>query len=350
MILKRRYGVKRALVLALCLMFSLAACGEKAPEFKFGSSEPLTLSDTDYSNTESWLRFGGDGRRDVDIFVIYPTVAMSMEDADRPYVRLGNELMRTSAAGWMMKVESFIDSDANIYAPFYRQLNGVEFDNLNSDTVEPYTNSTPREDIFAAFDYYLTNVNKGERPFILYGFSQGGQLVLELATTFLGNEKYVQHNENHIIAYAPGCSVTQSQIDRNPNLTFSQNADDTGVIVSWNTTAPSEIESEAYKNFVTWKQNALVTNPITWKTDETAAPAIPFAWEMMGPDGSISATGNADAAVDKERGVLVVSTVDESQYSTGFVPVSKYHEGDIMFFASSISQNIKDRIAAFNSK
>lgn len=335
--------------LTAALILSLAACN-KSGKLKPGSNEALTLSDTNYADMNNWLSFGGDGSRDVDVFMVYPTVTRSMEDADRPYVQLDSPIMLESASGWLAGNKRLVLESANIYAPLYRQLNGVELDDLNSDTFESYTCATPRDDIFAAFDYYLANVNKGERPFILLGHSQGAQLVAELATTFLGNEKYYENNKNLVIAYAIGVSVTQSQIDKNPNLKFSQSSNDTGVLVSWNTTAPGEIESEAYKNFGTWKSGALVTNPLTWNTDETTAPAVPFTGMMPGPNGYTPIEGSADAAVDKERGVLAVTTVDESQYVSLSIKVSKYHACDIAFFADSISQNVKDRISAFKSK
>ncbi len=327
-------------ILLLTCLFGMTALAETAP----------VLSDTDYANENNWILFGGDGSRDVDIFIVYPTVANSAEDADRPYVRLDSELMRMAATGWAMQTEAVVAGAANIYAPLYRQLNGVELDALTSETFESYTCATPREDIFAAFDYYLTNVNKGERPFILYGHSQGAQLVIELATTFLGNEKYAQHNANHIITYAIGCSVLESQIAKNPNLAFSQRADDVGVMVSWNSTAPSEVASEAYKIFGTWKQGALMTNPLTWTTDEATAPAVPFAGMVPGPAGASPMEGSADATVDKARSILVVSTVDETNYMSMSVKVSKFHPCDVMFFQSSISRNIQDRIAAFMAK
>lgn len=336
-------------VLAAALIFSLTACNESS-KLKSGGSEALRLSDTDYADMSNWLSFGGDGSKDIDVFIIYPTVTMSMDDADRPYVRLDSPAMLEAASGWLMANEGLASESANIYAPVYRQLNSVELSSLNSDTFESYTNSTPRDDIFAAFDYYLTNVNKGERPFILLGHSQGSQLTVELATTFLGNEKYYKNNKNLIATYAIGVSVTKSQIDKNPNLKFSQSGNDVGVIISWNTTAPSEIETEAYKNFGTWKQGALVTNPITWKTDETPASAVPFAGFMPGPDGVTPVQGNADAIVDKARGLLSVTTVDESGYNSGLPTVSKYHPCDIVFFYDSIKQNINDRIKAFQSK
>lgn len=337
--------------MSILLIFGMTACtaNPKAPELKPGSSDALTLSSTDYSNSGNWLCFDDDMKKDVDVFMVYPTVTASMEEADRPYVRLDSGMMLEAASGWLMENEGLVSESANIFAPLYRQLNGVELDSLNSDTFASHTNATPREDVFAAFDYYLTNINKGERPFILLGHSQGAQLVIELSTTFLGNDKYYKHNKNLIAAYAIGCSVVQSQIDTNPNLKFSQSKNDTGVMVSWNATSPNEISSGAYEIFGTWKKGALMTNPITWTTNITPAKAEDNkASLVIKPDGSVEMVeAFADAAVDNEHNVLLVTTVDESAYESMSIKVGKYHRYDIPFYYESIRQNVKDRIAAF---
>ena len=311
------------LVWALAVVFSACCSGDDA----------LVLSETDYSVGSNWVSFGGDDGS-VDIFLVYPTLTRSFEEADRPYVQLESELMRSLAAEWLAETRRVIADSADIYMPLYRQLNGVELGNLSGAAFETYTCATPRADIFAAFDYYLTHVNKGERPFILYGHSQGAQLVIELATTFLGDEKYAEYNDNHIITYAIGCSVTASQIAKNPQLRFSESADDVGVMVSWNSTTPSEAVSGIYEGFGTWKPGALVTNPLMWTTDETRAPAV---------DG-------ADAVVDAERGILLVTTLDESQYERTSDNIGAYHRYDVVFFEGSIRQNIKDRIEAFGQR
>ncbi len=342
------------IILMISLVSGLIACSKsenlEKEESKEGNDIMLTLSDTDYSDKNNWLSFGGDESKEVDVFAIYPTITQSEDATDRPYVQIDNEMMHMMAAGWLEEAgDTFIES-ANVYAPFYRQLNGVELNSLNRETFVSYTNATPREDIFAAFEYYLINVNKGERPFILIGHSQGAHLVTELATTFLGNEKYYQYNKNHIITYAIGMSVTQSQIELNSSLKYSQSSNDVGVIVSWNTTAPSEVNSSAYKNFGTWKPDALVTNPISWKSDETPATASENKASRVVAADNVSfemVEGFADAIVDKEKGILVCSSVDESQYISNSVIVSMYHRHDITFYHESIKQNIKDRIAAF---
>lgn len=334
-------------VLALMIVLSLTACNTNT--LKAGSAEVPKLSDTDYSDMNNWLSFGGDMSKDVDVFMIYPTVSMSTEDADRPFVRLDSEIMLTAASGWLMGNEGLVAESANIYAPLYRQLNAVELDSLNSDTFLSNTNATPRDDIFAAFDYYLTNINKGERPFILLGQSQGAQLVTELSTTFLGSEKYYKYNKNLIIAYAIGVSVTEDQLALNPNIKFSQNASDTRVLVSWNTTSPDEVATGAYKAFGTWRAGALITNPISWTTDDKPVPAADNKASLVSsPEGAPQMVeAFADAIVDKEHNVLVMTAVDETNYLSMSTKISKFHMYDTAFYFGSIQQNVKDRIAAF---
>ena len=354
----KNYGTSKFLncALALLLIFALTACDrgdqkKKTPELKHGGSVKLTLSDTDYSNGNNWLSFGGEGTKNTDVFIVYPTITWSTDVADQPYINLENEAMRSAAANWLLEVEDIFTDSANVYAPFYRQLNGVEFEDMDAEALTDFIAGAPRDDVFAAFDHYLTKINK--RPFILFGYAQGAQLVIELATTFLGNQKYYRHNKKFIAAYAVGFSVLESQIAKNPNLKFAENKSDTCALVSWNTTAPSEIATGAYKNFITWKQGALNTNPITWRTDETLAHAGDNpASKVIAYDDVSSETLEeyANAIVDKEHSVILVTTVDESRHHPVAEKVSRYHKQNIAFFHESIKQNIKDRIAALKAK
>ena len=341
--------MKRIIPLFSTLMAFIMMTGTAA----FASTGGAVGNKTDYSNINHWLSFGGDKKNSVDVFVIYPTITQSTDSADRPYVRIDNQMMRLIAAGWLRENAGIFTGSANVYAPLYRQANGIDLDSFAYDTFVPIADKTPREDIFGAFEYYLNHVNKGERPFIIFGHSQGAYLATELATTFLGREKYRRHNENLIAVYAIGFSVLESRLKKNPALKFSREKDDTGVILSWNATAPGEVSSGAYENFGTWKRGALVTNPITWKSDETPAAASQNRASKVIAGDNISfgmVSGYADATVDKQRGLLMVTSVDESKYRSLSPRVGKYHRHDIAFYYSSIRQNIKDRIAAFERK
>jgi hypothetical protein len=107
-------------------------------------------------------------------------------------------------------------------------------------------------------------------------------------------------------------------------LKFAEGADDTGVIVSWNTEGPG---NKNEKNAVVL-ENAISINPLNWKRDDTYAPASENIGDhipIMNP-GSLEALGFeehepgiADVQIDLERGT-VVCTVLEDQYVKPLVP------------------------------
>ncbi|MCL1946319.1 MAG: DUF3089 domain-containing protein [Chitinivibrionia bacterium] len=297
---------------------------------KNDKNDDLILSDTDYSDAQNWLCFGGNSDKKTDIFVVYPTVVFSKNEVNIPFAQLKNETMRSAAQSWLSSIDDII-SQANVYVPLYRQLNGVMLTKYPPREMWYHTNLTPRDDIFAAFDYYLTKINKNERPFILFGHSQGSQLVMELATTFLGNEKYQKYNKNHIVSYAIGSPFTQREIAKNPFLKFGEKKDDTRVIVSWNCATESEYSSKSYENFLSWKDDVLVINPVSWRVDEIPAKL----------------NENVNARADIKHGILIVDE-DETKFAKTPPAISKFHLSEIPFFADFIKQNVKDRINAFN--
>jgi acetyl esterase/lipase len=76
----------------------------------------------------------------------------------------------------MQGVDRILGGDLNFYSPFYRQV-----------TMETYADSAliarrfplAMEDVRKAFRYYVDHLSGG-RPFVLAGFSQGGEVLVEL--------------------------------------------------------------------------------------------------------------------------------------------------------------------------
>ena len=102
-----------------------------------------------------------------------------------------------------------------------------------------------------------------------------------------------------------------------PASAFAEGADDTGVIVSWNTEGPA---NKSEKNAVVL-ENAISINPINWKRDETYAPAsenlgdrIPVmdTGTLKALDFEEHKPGLADAQIDLERGVVVCTALEEA--------------------------------------
>jgi len=313
-------------VLFLFVCFALAAAFFSTD--KPNESQPeIIITKPDYNYKNNWLRFKNNNKN-TDVFVIYPIVTNNNDAADMPYVRIESKEMRSAAENWIKSIEGLFGDDFNVYAPVYRQINFSILGTLDHDSFVDLSNESSREDAFAAFDYFLNNVNKGERQFIIFGFSQGAQLAAEISSVMLGSPQYEKYNNNHTATYAIGFSVTPEQISKNPHLKFSETPYDNRAVISYNTTALSEIQSGAYKNFVTWTDRALVTNPISWTMDE---------------DLLEQGSGKANAIIDKARGLLTTTNVDEAGYLPVSNKISRFHTSDIPFYYDSIKKNLRER-------
>ena len=96
--------------------------------------------------------------------------------------------------------------------------------------------AAPRNDGIAAFNYYIRHFNHG-RAFILAGALAG------LKRHGVPSRGYMKAHpdvyKRMIAAYVVGYSITPHYLAQNPFLKFATGPNDTGVIVSWNTEAPT---------------------------------------------------------------------------------------------------------------
>ena len=168
---------------------------------------------------------------------------------------------------------------ANIYSPYYRQ-SSAEVLLLPHAEQNKVIGGAPTQDGLAAFDYYIEHFNKG-RPFILAGHSQGSNVMVNVLAQYMGRHPDVYRRM--IVAYVIGYSVTADYLAKNPELRFASGPDDTGVIVSYNTVAPTLKMPDP----VVWP-GAMVINPITWtRTEATATPDQNLGGISVGPEDRI---------------------------------------------------------------
>jgi pimeloyl-ACP methyl ester carboxylesterase len=195
--------------------------------------------------------------------------------------------------------------------PYYRQADAAYVLTSPLATQNKIVSGTPTTDVTTAFDYYLKHYNHG-RPFILAGHSQGSNVLLFVMARYLVRHPAAYHRM--IAAYIVGYGVTHNFLAKNSRLKFAQAADDTGVIVSWNTEAPGL----TIKNPVV-QSGAIAINPITWTRSERPASAADSMGSLMADaTGALKKVNHyADARVDKRRGVVVCSTCDVSVLSPG---------------------------------
>jgi hypothetical protein len=116
----------------------------------------------------------------------------------------------------------------------------------------------------------------------LAGHSQGSNVLIHLLSGYLKNNPSVY--QRMIAAYVIGYPVTSSYLANNPHLKFASGPDDLGVIISYNTQAPSVVppNNPVVSNIV-----GLVINPITWTRTESEATTAKGLGSLM-PDSVTS--------------------------------------------------------------
>jgi hypothetical protein len=155
-----------------------------------------------------------------------------------------------------------------------------------------------------------------------------------------------------IAAYVVGQSITSEYLAQNPHLKFATGPDDTGVILSWNTEAPVVNGT----NPITMP-GGIAINPITWTTGEATATAAQNLGSIqlnpktgrpeLDANGQIQRImGVADARVDKKRGVVICSTVDQAKYESKFHK-GVYHSYDYPFYFFDVRANAANRIERY---
>jgi len=316
---------------------ALEAYAEVAPVAAY-----LAVAESKYADMNNWGVFNNaKGAKGVDMFLVYPTAMQSSDPADYPYARIDNPDMRSSAKQWYNGMVSICTTHTNAYMPYYRQANVFASKPSGYTGQSPdMSNGTGADDVFEAFQYYLDNVNKGERPFIILGFSQGAAVVTELASRFLRD--HPEHNARHIASYAAGMGTRPAAVKRNPALKFSQSYNDIGVITSWNAVSQKCVDDNISWLSAVGVPGGPVTNPITWMTDDRAVPASENKRSLV--NGRLQAN-YVGAQINNAKGVVIVKG-ETLKDPTGSM---SYHGQDIPFFYESVLDNIRDRIAAYRA-
>jgi hypothetical protein len=201
----------------------------------------------------------------VDIFYVYPTLGTNFKDSlgqEMIYADVSKNDERLAAIGNQRFNKEVYAGDAfNFFSPYYRQITmAVYEDSPNNDRLQEKSQIAVN-DIAMAFQYYINHINKG-RPFILLGHSQGSSVLLEL----LKNHPNPEDFNSMIAAYLIGWQITEEELSAYPErLKPAQNADDTGVIILYNSLTNIEAKSPRIN------QSVVCINPLNWKTDATPA-------------------------------------------------------------------------------
>lgn len=310
----------------------------------FEGKQVFKLSEApDYSDKNNWMKLP-EATKDVDCFYIYPTEYNDDSENAPLFADINEKTMREVAPQTYLVQGTAYEDVANVFAPYYRQVNMAAATSMSSEDMQNAFSSTPKDDIFAALDYYFENLNGG-RPFILAGHSQGSAMLKLVLAEYM--KAHPEYYKRMIAAYVIGFAITEDYLKENPHLRFAEGADDTGVIISWNTESPA---NEGQKNGVVLP-GAISINPINWKRDETYAPAE----ENLGgyyyneeKNQMEKVPHVADAKVNLKRGT-VITTVKDVPVVTGtdFFGPGSYHEVDYELYFFNLKANVAERVAAY---
>ncbi len=335
-------GTLIASVLVLSCSSVLTACGSSS------STPPVNNSGIDYSKVANWLALPTSITHKVDVFYLSDT-AYSKPTPSSPGIGPINapSMIKGDQADFQRTATAFAPV-ANIYAPYYRQVDAMVQKSMTPANQIKAVAGIPTTDAIAAFEYYLQHYNDG-RPFILAGHSQGSSVLTHLLSVYMKANPQVY--KRMVAAYVIGYPITQAYLNQNPFLKFAQGPDDTGVIISYNTEAPTIGGSNPV---MLSAQHALVINPITWS--RTQAPAT--AQQNLGswlPDPTtgqfVKVMDYANAQIDTAKGVLICSSANVAELAPGnaLLPEGVYHSYDYPFYYFNIRANAANRINHFMS-
>ncbi len=325
------------------------------PKPTVGINAPLVIPPPpDYANPASWVRIGaGDSvLPEFEVFYIYPTL---FQNKLRPVMDHRFDRIRTKASDYIDLTFGLLTDPVHplkLYAPFVRQADysttlETDFASDLSDTLLQYG----IEDTKTAFRYFLKFFHTPGMPYILIGHSQGASDLYEL----LRSAPEITPESGFAAAYLAGLpKKTAEEIDRDfagRGIRRGKSADDTGVILTWNT-----IAQDAGENIFTVPGGAMI-NPVNWKTDDTPADlseSLATGYYYVSekePAGTFRASLLNGIHADPERGAVIVGLPGDSQYdASAQMGEGIFHANDIFFFAEFLRDNMVRRAAAWREQ
>lgn len=339
MITNTRSLIRLIAVMGVCFIFTCGCTNGGSPA---GGNETLPAGavdpgqDPDYADPYYWLSQPS-ADKPVDVFYVYPTVSSNATG----FMDVNSVNERALAQGIFAAQASVYEPDANVFAPYYRQMStqvAVEPGSLATDTKEFKRGAV---DVERAFDYYIEHLNEG-RPFIIAGHSQGTMALIELIKNRFGDDADLR--SRLVAAYLIGYTVTGADLAA-AGLTAAQGANDTGVVVTYNTQSPTSAGGPMLM------AGAHCINPLTWTTDDAYAPAS----ENLGARFYNDTTGEflrevehyCDARIDPETGALTTTIPEGEDLDIGPYSEGVYHRYDYAFWYRNLEQNVGDRIDAY---
>lgn len=261
----------------------------------------------------------------VDVFYVVSTEVAHAED-EEGNLSLRSLLTADDRAAMEAEMAYVLDQmfydDFNYFSPYYHQYTFESFVSYP----EPFAavRKEVRSEVTDAFSYYMEQLNGGRR-FILAGFSQGGEMVVELL-----RQMRPEWFERMVAAYVIGFELTADDL-RLPYIRAAKGETDTQVAISFN----SVLSEDGIWPFVS-AHPATCINPLNWRTDTTPA--------TMTYEGQ-----HLTVSVDSAHQVLMVTASDPAPfrawmqenpvYSSAHIHPDCLHHWDLLFYTRQLHDN-----------
>ena len=287
---------------------------------------------SEYANPDRWIRNGTNNgvqnRYGVDIILIAPTGDCAAGASNASWADA-----RRSSSDWGNGVEQSLglNSFVNVYHPVYRYgcFGGGGMD----------MNGQGMRDLNEAIDYYWQNLNKGERPFFMLGFSQGAYVMWNVILGRL--ESNAEMQKFHIFSYSLGPPHS-----RGANVTNG-----TARRIAWMSQTPTDInkvgcfaaysEGDPSSSFpYASPAGEPTTNPISWTTDHEYHACSNCGNNILGARVAfVPGSTNRSALFVRPN-----PSRPPSYNNDGW----GHHGSESWWFGNRISANMRQRIEAWN--
>ncbi|MBM3413926.1 MAG: DUF3089 domain-containing protein [Bacteroidetes bacterium] len=338
----------RFLVLFACFS-GIQGCADKYQAY---SKKYTFRNDTgvpDYSNLDHWAAHplkkdpsdsipaplrNGDKAAIADVFFVHPTTFTNKGDFARGNAAIDDPYLnaKTDYSTILFQASAF-NQYGQIFAPRYRQAHIRNFYAADSASSNRAL-ALAYQDVRTAFIYYLEHFNNG-RPILLAAHSQGALHAIWLLKEFFDGKPL----QNQLVAaYAVGWPLHVKALTTIPVCSTPEQI---GCVCSWRTF------KTGYLTPGVTKENArgdsiLVTNPISWTTDNTVVGRSRNKGAVLNKFNKIFPTP-ADAQIS--HGVLFT---EKPRFPWSFLyKTSNYHIGDINLYYINVRENIATRIHRF---
>lgn len=336
--------LKQIISIFLCFLF--LSCSDKYLPFKKNYQFKSPDGNPDYSSLDYWaahpwkwdpsdsipLPFRNDSRDTVmDVFFLHPTMYTMKKKMNKMNADIDdNYLNAKTDYSTILYQASVFNQHARIFAPRFREAHISAY--FTKDTIKSKKAfDLAYEDIKKSFKYYLDHYNDG-RPVIIASHSQGTTHALRLLKEYFENKPL---QKQLVAAYIIGMGIPKEYFTE---LKICEEPEQTGCLCGWRTFR------RGYSPYYVKRENgnSLITNPLTWRTDETFAPrntnkgSILYNFNKLFP---------ATAGGRIRQNVLWIR---KPKFRGGFFYFTRnYHIADINLFYANLRENVQARMVSF---